>query len=47
MHIDLADANENMDMAAHVRTYRNFATLVKYSIAAAAFLLICMAIFLT
>ncbi len=45
MHIDLAD--ENMDMAAHVRTYRNFATFVKYSTGGATLLLICMAIFLT
>ena len=47
MHIDLADANENMDMAAHVETYRKFGTLVQYSIGGAVLLLICMAIFLT
>ncbi len=47
MNIDLADADENMDMAAHVRTYRKFANLVKYSIGSAVLLLICMAIFLT
>lgn len=47
MHIDLADANENMDMAAHVETYRKFATFVKYSIGGAVVLLICMAVFLT
>ena len=47
MHVDLADANENMDMAAHVETYRRFVTLVKYSIGGALLLLICMAVFLT
>lgn len=47
MHIDLTDANENMDMADHVRTYRKFANLVKYSAAAVLVLLICLAIFLT
>ncbi len=47
MHIDLADANDNMDMAAHVETYRHFLNLVKYSIGGALMLLICMAIFLT
>jgi len=47
MNIDLADANENMDMEAHIRTYRNFSTFVKYSIGTIAILLIGMAIFLT
>ncbi|MFY9643367.1 MAG: aa3-type cytochrome c oxidase subunit IV [Rhodomicrobium sp.] len=47
MNIDLADANENMDMAAHVQTYRHFVTLLKYSAGGILLLLICMAIFLT
>ena len=47
MHIDLTDANESMDMAAHVQTYRKFTTLVKYSAGAILLLLACMAIFLT
>ncbi len=47
MNIDLADANEKMDMVAHVRTYRNFGTFLKYSIGAVVLVLIGMAIFLT
>jgi hypothetical protein len=47
MNIDMADANENMDMPAHVRTYQNFGTFVKYAIGVVAVLLIGMAIFLT
>jgi hypothetical protein len=47
MNIDMADANENMDMPAHLRTYHNFNSFVKYSIAAVVLLLIGMAIFLT
>jgi Bacterial aa3 type cytochrome c oxidase subunit IV len=47
MHIDMTEANANMDMAAHVQTYRKFATLVMYSIGGLAALLILMAIFLT
>ncbi|MGO9547042.1 MAG: aa3-type cytochrome c oxidase subunit IV [Rhodomicrobium sp.] len=47
MQIDLADANENMDMPAHVDTYRHFVGFVKYSIGALVILLIGMAIFLT
>ena len=47
MNIDLAEANENMDMEAHVRTYRNFGTFVKYGIGSTVILLILMAIFLT
>jgi hypothetical protein len=47
MNIDVADASESMDMAAHVRTYQHFGTFVKYSIGAIALLLIGMAIFLT
>ncbi len=44
MHIGLAEANGNMGMAAHVRTYRNFAALVNYFIGAAVFLPVRMAI---
>jgi len=47
MNIDMAEANENMDMPAHVRTYRNFSSFVKYGIGAVVILLIGMAIFLT
>ena len=47
MQIDLADASESMDMPAHVRTYQNFGTFVKYSIGVIAILLIGMAVFLT
>jgi hypothetical protein len=47
MNIEMADANENMDMPAHVRTYRNFGTFAKYAIGAIVFVLIGMAIFLT
>jgi hypothetical protein len=47
MNVDLAEANENMDMPAHVRTYRNFNAFVKYGIATVALVLIGMAIFLT
>jgi hypothetical protein len=47
MNIDLTDANEKMDMAAHVRTYENFGLFVKVSIASIAIILIGMAIFLT
>jgi hypothetical protein len=44
---DESDTNENMDMAAHVRTCPNFVALVNYFIGAAVFLLTCMAVFLT
>ncbi|MBI4724799.1 MAG: aa3-type cytochrome c oxidase subunit IV [Rhodomicrobium sp.] len=47
MNIDMTAANENMDMPAHVKTYRNFMTLVKYSIATVVIILIAMAFFLT
>ncbi len=47
MHIDFAEANENMDMPAHVKTYHHFISFVKYAIAAIAILLIAMAVFLT
>ena len=47
MNIDLTDANQSMDMAAHVRTYENFGIFVKLSIASVAIVLIGMAIFLT
>jgi hypothetical protein len=47
MNIDQAEANGNMDMPAHVKTYRNFVTFVKFSIATVAIVLIGMAIFLT
>jgi hypothetical protein len=47
MNIDLTDANQNMDMGAHVRTYENFGLFVKVSIASVAIMLIGMAIFLT
>jgi Bacterial aa3 type cytochrome c oxidase subunit IV len=46
MNIDLSDANEGMDMAAHVKTYENFGIFVKVSIASVAIVLIGMAIFL-
>jgi Bacterial aa3 type cytochrome c oxidase subunit IV len=47
MQIDMTDANENMDMPAHEKTYGNFVSFVKYSVAFIALLLIAMAIFLT
>jgi len=47
MQIDMTDANENMDMPAHERTYRTFVSFAKYSVAFIALLLIAMAIFLT
>ncbi len=47
MQIDMIDANENMDMPAHERTYRTFVSFAKYSVAFIALLLIAMAIFLT
>jgi hypothetical protein len=47
MNIDMAAANENMDMPAHVRTYKNFGTFVKYTIGAIVILLTGMAILLT
>lgn len=47
MNIDMADASQNMDMPADVRTYRNFGTFVKYSIGVIAIVLAGMAIFLT
>ncbi len=46
-HIDMTDANESMDMPAHVRTYQNFVSFVKYGVGAIVILLIAMAIFLT
>lgn len=47
MHIDMTEANENMDMPTHVQTYRKFASMVKYSIGGIVVLLILMAVFLT
>jgi hypothetical protein len=47
MNIDLTGANENMDMAAHVRSYTNFGLFVKVSIASVVIILVGMAIFLT
>ena len=47
MNIDQADANENMDMPAHVKTYESFMGFVKFGIGAVVTLLILMAIFLT
>ncbi len=47
MNIDQADANENMDMPAHVKTYKNFMTFMKFGIGAIVVVLIGMAIFLT
>jgi hypothetical protein len=47
MQVDLTEANENMDMPAHARTYHHFTQFVKYSIGAVAIVLIGMAIFLT
>jgi hypothetical protein len=47
MNIDQADANENMDMPAHVKTYQNFMTFMKFGIGTVVIVLICMAIFLT
>jgi len=47
MNIDLTDASESMDMPAHVQTYVNFGTFVKYSVGAIAILLVGLAIFLT
>jgi Bacterial aa3 type cytochrome c oxidase subunit IV len=47
MNIDMSAADESMDMPAHVRTYENFGSFVKYSIGAIAIVLIGMAIFLT
>jgi hypothetical protein len=47
MNIDMSAADESMDMPAHVRTYENFGSFVKYSIGTIAIVLIGMAIFLT
>jgi hypothetical protein len=47
MNIDQADANENMDMPTHVKTYNNFMSFLKYAIGTIALVLIGMAIFLT
>ncbi len=33
MNIDQTGANENMDMAAHVKTYKNFMSFAKFGIA--------------
>lgn len=47
MNIDQADANENMDMPAHVKTYQSFMSFVKFGIAFVVILMIMMALFLT
>ena len=47
MSLDLAGRNENMDLAAHVRSYENFAVFMKHSIAALAIAPIGMAAYLT
>jgi Bacterial aa3 type cytochrome c oxidase subunit IV len=47
MHVNLADANEGMDMEAHLQTCRKFVSPVNYFIGSAVFQLICMTIFLT
>jgi hypothetical protein len=46
VNVDQSEANKNMDMPAHVRTYENFMTFTKWSIAFIAIILIAMAIFL-
>ncbi len=46
MKIDQTEANKNMDMPAHVRTYENFVIFVKWGIATVAIILIAMAYFL-
>jgi hypothetical protein len=47
MDIDFAEANESMDMPAHVKTYRHFISFMKFGIVFVAIILIGMAIFLT
>lgn len=47
MKIDLTNANENMDMQAHVKTYTSFMTFVKFAVLIIALILIGMAVFLT
>lgn len=47
MNSDAPRTDNQMDMAAHIRTYENFLTFVKYTIATVAVILIGMAIFLT
>jgi hypothetical protein len=47
MNIDQADANENMDMPAHIKTYESFMGFVKFGIGCVVILIILMAIFLT
>ncbi len=46
MKIDQAEANKNMDMPAHVRTYEGFMTFVKWGVATVVIILIAMAYFL-
>jgi hypothetical protein len=47
MHVNLADADEGMDMEAHLQTCRKFVSPVNYFIGSVVFQLICMTIFLT
>jgi hypothetical protein len=46
MNIDTSNANENMDMPAHFKTYRAFMTFAKFGIATVVTILILLAIFL-
>ncbi len=47
MKIDMTDANENMDMPAHVKTYQTFMSFTKFGIASVVIILVGMAYFLT
>jgi Bacterial aa3 type cytochrome c oxidase subunit IV len=47
VNIDQTNANENMDMPAHLKTYENFVTFVKFAVGTVAIVLIGMAILLT
>lgn len=46
MKIDPSDANENMDMPAHARTYNNFMTASKFVAAFVVFILLILFFFL-
>ena len=47
MNIDQTEANEHMDMPAHVKTYQTFNAFVKYGILTVVIILVGMAYFLT
>jgi Bacterial aa3 type cytochrome c oxidase subunit IV len=46
MSVDTSQGNQNMDYAAHQRSYNLFITLIKYAAGAVAVILIGMALFL-